>query len=215
MQNKQALVGIVATILILVGAGVMFALDKAKTSSQPSSIARLVSPTPVSTASATIAGIFKTTKNQKCDFDSKTADNEVKGTVYVSGNNSYAEFNTITNSKTDKMYLVRNENIFYIWGDALPQGIKMSMSVTELGQKLSSQYASFDPNQKTDVKCVDWTPDESKFSAPTNIKFLDLSAVTPSNPKVSGMQSPSSQCSLCTSMTGNAKATCLSSFNCK
>lgn len=215
MQNKQAVVGIVAAVLILIGAGAVFTLDKSKTASQPASIAKSVSPTPNNNMS-TVAGIFKSTKNQKCDFDTKTANSEVKGTVYVSGDNSYGEFANTANSKTQTMSLIRNDNTFYVWGDALPQGIKMTMSVDDLGQKLSgSQYGNFDPNQKTDIKCVGWTPDVSKFVAPTTVKFLDLTGVSATGAKTSGTQSPSDQCSLCNSMTGNAKATCLSSFSCK
>ncbi len=217
MQNKQAVVGIVAAVLILVGAGAVYTLGKTKNAPEPTSIAKSVTPTPSGSMQASVAGIFKSTKNQKCEFDTKTENGETKGTIYATPDKAYGQIFTTAAGKTQSISVIRNEDAFYVWGDAFPQGIKMTMSVEEMGQKITgSQFANFDPNHKTDFTCVGWTPDELMFSPPTNVKFVDLGgsmSVTGGQTKTTG--TPSSQCSLCNSMTGQAKTACLSSFHCK
>lgn len=218
MQNKQVVVGLVAAAVIILGAGFVYLFDKAKPATQPNStVATQITPAKSSVA-GTVADIFKTSKDEKCTFDSKTSDSETKGTIYATQNKDYGTFALTSSGKTTTNYVIRNANSFYIWGGSLPTGIKMTMSVDDLAKNISSsQYSgSFNANQKVDYNCTNWTVDESLFTPPANIKFTNFGGVAlPSGANSTQTANPSSQCSICASLTGQAKSACLSSFHCQ
>ncbi|MEK9175927.1 MAG: hypothetical protein AAB520_00630 [Patescibacteria group bacterium] len=225
MRNKQAIIGIVIAVIILVGAAGAFMLNKNKTATQPNSTTSATNTTNTSSNSAmsgSIQDIFRSTENRKCDFNvAGKSGGETQGTIYTSNNKTYGELTTTSNGKSSKMYLIRNGETFYMWGDSLPTGVKLTMSVDEMGSKMSgnASYGNFDPNQKVDFKCGSWTVDSGKFTLPANVKFMDTGSMminsTTTPAKSSNTTGASSQCSICNSLTGEAKTSCLTSLNCK
>ena len=218
MQNKQVVVGLVAAAVIILGAGFVYLFDKTKPASQPNrTVATQITPAKNSVA-GTVADIFKTSKDEKCTFDSKTSDSETNGTIYATANKAYGTFAMTSSGKTTTNYVIRDTDNFYIWGSSLPTGIKMTMSVDDLAKNISSsQYSGgFNANQKVDYNCSNWTVDESVFTPPTNVKFTNFGGVAlPSAASSNKTANPSSQCSICASLTGQAKSACLSSFHCQ
>lgn len=214
VQNKQAIIGIVAAAIILLGAGGVFLYSKNKPAAEPSSTTTVtqVTKTPSeSMMSASLKDLFAGGKTSQCTFDVKGAIGETKGTVYVADTKAYGEFGTTTNGKTTTTHLIRNADTFYVWGDSIPTGMKMTMSVDEMASKMqgSAQYKDLDPNQKTDYKCSGWTVDSSVFVPPSNIKFTDLGGMMKTTVKPSG-----ANCSVCNSLTGDVKNACLSQLGC-
>ncbi len=224
MQNKQAIIGIVAAAIILLGAGGVFLYSQKKSASKPqpnsTTTATSVTKTPSSMMSGSLKDLFAGGKTSQCTFDVKGASGETKGTVYVADTKAYGDFDmTSSNGKTTATYMIRNGDTFYVWGDSFPTGMKMTMSMDEMASKMqgSTQYKSLDPNQKTDYKCTDWTADASKFTPPSNVKFTDLGGMmikTTGGPTIPSTTGTAPSCSVCDSLTGTTKAACRASLHC-
>ena len=218
MQNKQAILGIVVAAIIILGAGGVFLLSKNKPSTSPTNTTSASSETKPknSMASNTLQDLFSGGKSQKCTFDAKTSTGENKGTVYVTSDKAYAAFDLTASGKTTTSYLIRTGDTFYIWGGALPSGIKMTMSLSDMAKK-SGQYSSsgFNPTAKADYSCSGWSADQSLFTPPANVKFIDAGSLELPSGTVKNPPGSTSQCNICNSLTGDAKSTCLNSFHCQ
>lgn len=221
MQNKTLLAGIAAAVIILLGAGGIFLYSKNKTASTPNSTTATQSPTQNEKSSeGSLADIFSNPGNKKCEYSVKSEEGEANGIIYNSGEKAYGEIKLTANNKTQMTYFIRNGDTFYMWGDSLPSGIKMTLSVEEMTSRLSgdnSNQPSVVPNQKVDFKCSDWSVDTSKFNPPSNVKFTDMSSVikdlgVTGSPTAS--DNSSSECAICNSLTGAAKTACLDQFSC-
>ncbi len=211
MQNKPILIGIAAAIIILLGAGGVFLYSQNKATPTPNNTSATVTPTPEnSSLEGSIKDIFQTAGNKKCDFNVKDSKGETKGIFYVSGTKAAGEIQLISSGKTVTTNVIRSGDTFYMWGDSLPTGIKMTVSVDDLAGTLGSgQNSSLNPDQKISFNCTGWTLDSTKFNPPTNIKFTEIS--TPASPKTTG----TSYCSVCNSLSGSAKTACLAQYNCQ
>jgi hypothetical protein len=215
MQNKQSVVGLIAAAVIIVGAGMVYLYDKAKPAPQPNKTVSVKVTPGKSTVAGTIVDVLKTTDNKKCAF---TTQNKTKGTFYLTSEKAYGTLIATNSGSADTTYVIKDQNNFYIWGSSLPTGIRISMSLSDISKNLhSNPYASsFDVNQKVDYSCSSWTPDQSLFNPPTNIKFTNIGATTlPTGTLLPKSTNPSSQCSLCSSLSGQAKNTCIASFHCQ
>lgn len=126
-----------------------------------------------------------------------------------------------SDNKQSNIYVIRDGDTNYIWGSEFPDnsGIKMTLNLDEFETSEDSKKY-FDPTRKVDYKCNAWTANTAIFIPPSNIKFSDLSEMIQSMMKVSvtptSLQtSPSaSNCSICNSLTGEAKDACLQQLGC-
>lgn len=219
MQNKNLLVGIAAAVIILLGAGGIFLYSKNKTTTTPNSTVATLSPTQKENSSeGSLKDIFSNPGNKKCEYGVKLQEGETKGTIYNSADKAYGEMQLISSSKTQKTFFIRNGDTFYMWGDSLPTGIKMTLSVEEMTSKLSANQPSLAPEQKVTFKCSDWTVDSKKFTPPADVKFTDMSSII-KDAGVTGAPATtdgsSSECAICNSLTGAAKTACLDQFSCQ
>lgn len=218
MQNKQAIIGIIAAFIILVGAGGAFLYSKSSPKSTDSNTTKALDQKNTS-AKNNILGLLKSGKTQKCTFSSEDPNSgSTERTVYLTGNQMRSDISMTINGKSSAINMIRNGNDTYIWGSSIPNnmGIKMTISQDDLISDTASKNY-LDVTQKVDYKCESWTVNSTVFSLPTNIKFSDISGVMQDaiKAKPSTTGSPSSQCSICNSLVGEAKTACLSSFNCQ
>lgn len=218
MQNKTLLIVISAAVIVLLGAGGIFLYSKNKIASTPNKTISSVSPAQKENSSeGSFKDIFSNSGNKMCTFYTKGEKEETKGTVYSSNDKAYGEIQLISSSKTQKTFFIRNGDVFYMWGDSLPTGLKMTVSVDEMVNKMSGNQPTFAPNQKVTFKCSDWTVDSKKFTPPADVKFTDLSSMikkTGATGTPTTTAGSSSQCSICNSLTGAAKTACLTQFSC-
>lgn len=225
MQNKTLLAIVAVAAVILLGAGGLFLFSKNKTASTPNStVAKNATEQKEMAGEGSIKDIFTNGANKKCTFDVKSENGETMGTIYNSGKNAYGEIQVKTTNKTQKTFVIRDNETFYMWGDSFPTGIKMTLSLDEMAGKLSGvesgNQTTVTPSVNSDFKCSDWTVDSSKFKVPANVKFTDMSSVTNMNTKptgtsqTTGAMEGSSQCSICNSLSGAAKTACLTQFSC-
>lgn len=210
MQNKFALIGITAAVIILIGGGMLLFLNKNKTSAPiNNSTSVMEEKKEETTVENDIQGLLSSGKTQQCSFSSSGEFGETKGTVYVTSGKIRADITTTADKKTTQINIIRVGDDNYIWGGAFPKetGLKMTLTSDEfMKDEESKKY--FDPSKKVYYKCDSWILDSSVFNPPTKVKFQDLS-------KMMEKINPSSQCSLCSSLTGDAKTACMTSFNCK
>ncbi len=77
--------------------------------------------------------------------------------------------------------MIKNSTNVYAWSGA--QGAKMTLSEFDSqGSAQSNNDVNLD--QKVKYSCKDWSPDTSKFVAPTSVKFIDLSTIINANGSV-------------------------------
>lgn len=216
MQNKQAIIGIIAAAVILLGAGSVYLLNKNKSETQPSTSTKTEQTAKTTSQSGSLKDIFANGGNKKCTFSTKTETSETLGTFYVSGTNTRGSMVATSNGKSTTTNIVRNGDTFYIWGDSLPTGMKITMSVDEMSSKIGQgQTSAINPDAKVDFKCGNWSVDSSLFTPPSSVKFIDASNVIKGVTGTQTAPSSASQCSLCSSLTGAAKTSCMTSFHCQ
>lgn len=221
MQNKQAIVGIIAAVVILLGAGGFFLYSQNKNDSQPNTTTATQETPKETSMESNLTSILKSGKTQQCTFTfADESGNSTNGTAYISGDKMRTNVTSSTNGKSSTIYVIRNGDENYIWGSDFPNntGMKMTLSIDEYTTNEESKKY-FDPNLNAEYDCSDWKIDSTVFNPPTTIKFQDLSAMmqgmmkgttkTPTNAAGS-----TSECSICNSLTGDAKSACLKQFSC-
>ena len=153
-------------------------------------------------------------KTTQCTFDVEAETGSTKGTIYIAGEKMRGDSETTTeNGKTSQMFMIRVNDMYYMWGGELPGGIKMTFNVDKLKSNTqANQYV--DLNAKTDYSCSDWTADASKFTPPSNVKFTDLSSMMEGVDKMTEEKSGNIDSSVCDSITdATAKASCINALN--
>lgn len=222
MQNKQAIIGILAAAVILIGAGGVFLYSKNKPAAEPSSTTSAKEQTKTeSTMNNSLTDLLSSGKTQKCTFSYSDENGGTEGTAYINNQNMRADLSITTeDKKVSQMSMIRKGDDNYIWGGGFPDGtgLKMTLSAEEFtSDEESKKY--FDTSKKANYDCSGWTVDSSLFTPPSNIKFSDLSSmmkgVIKSEAKPSGTtNSTGANCSVCNNLTGDAKTTCMSSLGC-
>ncbi len=220
VQSKQAIIGIVAAVVILVGAVGVFLYSQNKNDSQPTATVATDESNETNSLESNLASILKSGKTQQCTFTYADENgNSTNGEAYIAGEQMRTDVTSSTNGKSSTIYVIRNGDENYIWGSDFPNntGLKMTMSIDEyVNNEESKKY--FDPNLNAEYDCSNWTTDATKFTPPANIKFQDISAMmqgvmkgasnTPSG------TAASSECSICNSLSGDAKTACMKQFSC-
>lgn len=222
MQNKQAIFGIIAAAVILFGAIGVFLYSQKNQKSEPNTTAVTQSPKEEISMASDLTSILKSGKTQKCTFSyTDEEENTTTGSAYISGKQMRTDVKSTASGKESTIYVLRNGDDNYIWGSDFPNntGMKMTLSIDEyVSNENSKKY--FDPNMKADYKCSAWTVDASLFTPPANVKFQDISAMMQgvmekvSKSPTGTAGSDSSECTICNSLSGDAKNACLKQFGC-
>lgn len=163
--------------------------------------------------------MIKLGKSVKCTYSTSGEDGSTTGETYVSGTKARTDF-TLTSkdgTKTDSHSVMDGEWV-YIWTSATEQGTKMKISDMQKSADSSAANTSTAPENKNltqsvDYKCSPWVPDDSKFAAPSNITFTDLTDMINQLKNPSG--NSNSMCGAC-SLAGSADkvAECKKSLGC-
>ena len=92
MQNKQAIIGIAAAIIILLGAGAAFLYSKNTKEPNQNTQAPTKEEKKESKTSDNIIEILKSGQTQQCDFKSGEGDSATSGVVYFNNQNLRADY---------------------------------------------------------------------------------------------------------------------------
>ena len=112
------------------------------------------------------------------------------------------------------------EKTNYIWGDSMPQGIRMTVPDSQDSVNSIPQEAQmFDMNKEMNYSCSPWSVDDSYFKVPNNIKFMDISQmmnqITPTTSTGGTVDIKTAQCSVCDSLPERDKVQCRQTLGCK
>ena len=194
-------------IIVLLGLGGYLLLGKTKAPTKTEQTAGSGAKSGNAFNNTTLSALLGMGQNLRCSFNTTGASETTQGTFYISKGNVRGDFNVKTSDgKDNQMSLIRTGDTTYIWGSALPTGIKMTFSLDEIAKNSqTSQYSSL--TEKTNYNCMPWSVDNSLFTLPTNVKFTDLSSmmpsVSPAGTKTEGTTDP------CASITDpTAKTAC-------
>ena len=114
-------------------------------------------------------------QNLSCTFSNSTAGQSSTGTVYISGTMMRGDFTSQIKSSTNvQSHMIRSGDQIYVWSGA--QGAKMAFAGLDASASTQSN-GSVNLDQKVNYKCTPWTVDNGQFTPPTNVKFIDLSAM--------------------------------------
>ena len=126
-------------------------------------------------------------KNTQCSFTSVSEGVTSSGTVYITASgNMRGDYNTKTSSGVQTSSMILKDGYSYVWSGS--QGAKMN--VTNMGGSASAgaqAQQSVDLDSQVDYNCKDWSVDQSKFTLPSGVNFLDLEAMMKGSALPSGV----------------------------
>ncbi len=146
-------------------------------------------------------------KNVTCDIT--FPDGNGNGTIFVVDKKMHGDFTTTAGDKTIESHMISDGDYAYFWSGI--QGTKMKIDQTAKATPIpaaSAQQQGADLNKDVDYKCSSWSPDNSKFMPPADVKFIDLTqGMTQTTPQTGGTNPQSSYCNQITDPA--AKAACM------
>ncbi len=210
-MNKKLAVVLVILILLLLGGGVLVMNNKSVQTPTPTPTAE---PTKATAAEAqgTIKSLLTSGVPQSCTFTSEKQAS-TSGTVYVSAGKMRGDFTTINQGQSMTGHLIIDSGYSYIWSDLLTRGMKVTLTEGQSSASAGTDNQGMDVNQPVSYTCKPWTPDESKFTLPSNITFTSISV--PGSAAPSGTSTAPSACTACASLPAAAQSACRAQFNCQ
>lgn len=211
LKQKQLMVAIAVTILLLLGVGGYFLFSKNQTVPAQNQTSNTTSGQQSGSVMNSLVDLLAGGENVMCNFDvpSDENGNSSKGTVYISNGNMRGDFQTTQDGKVTSMSMIRKGNDNYVWGDGMETGIKMTLSPEDLKTETNEASKYVDLNKKADYRCNPWGVDQSKLTPPSNVKFTDFSKMMEETTKMMKEKGTSPDLSLCDSITdASAKAAC-------
>ncbi len=177
----------------------------------------------------TFAQLLGMGQSLKCTYEYNDGTNVSSGTMYMadSGERLRGEFNfTQSGLGAMQMSMVRVDGYNYMWGSAMPQGIKTKVTEENRAQLFDNADANATAINNTEYKCESWNADASMFAVPTNVQFMDMGDLGKmmGNPKIgeATVQADGSattdikamQCAAC-EQAGPAREQCRQALGCK
>lgn len=128
----------------------------------------------------TFRSLFAIGRNVSCTFTSP----ESSGIVYITADGKMSgDFSSKTSSGSKvESHMIRSGDTAYVWNGS--QGAKMDSSAMMNADASAQAKAGVDLDNKVDYKCTDWNVDESEFTVPSNVSFVDISAMMKGNMKL-------------------------------
>jgi len=163
----------------------------------------------------TMRSLLSKGENLVCTFSRIDDESDIQGTVYISGSGGEirGDYTIQTRAVSDmEAHMVKQNNTIYAWSSMSSQGTMMSTDENAPAESESS--SAIDMDEKVEFKCDSWNPDPSKFELPSNIEFMDMSAMMESQMEATGSIN-TNQCSACNAIPNEtAKQQCLTSLGC-
>ena len=174
---------LVLAVAVAIGGGTYYAAKKAKKPENQKTENGIKGQLNATTSAKASVGLKRGSlrdiiiagKTVMCTVSNATATSSVTGTTYVSGSMMRGDF--MVKSQTGVLvdsHMIRNGNDIYFWSGT--QGGRMNIDILESQNGAQSQ-GTINWNQSVDYKCEDWTKDPAKFTVPTGVNIVDLSAM--------------------------------------
>lgn len=126
-------------------------------------------------AKGSLRSLLALGKNTMCTFTSVVENSTSSGTVYIAADGSMSgDFSSQTSSGNITSHMIMKGGTSYVWSGT--QGAKMNVSASAATTS-SNTNQSVDLDAQVDYDCKNWTLDNSKFTVPTNVNFVDIEAM--------------------------------------
>lgn len=169
MNNKLIIGGVVAVVVLgalgwyLMGSKSATPEAAGTTTNQPSQTTQK--------QTGTIATLIGFGQSLKCDVTITDPKAPGAGTIYVSQGKMRGEFNVSSQGKALQAYMINDTQNIYTWTSIMPQGAKMPVSSVSQSKGPSQGY---NPETPVEYSCATWTADDSIFTPPSNIEFMQI-----------------------------------------
>ena len=124
--------------------------------------------------SGTLRELLSMKQDITCTFNSDVG-GDTSGVVYISDGKMRGDFvsQSSVNAQVES-HMILQDSMAYVWSGS--QGAKMDIS--KLQADTSGQAGgSVDLDAKVDYTCEDWKKDETKFTLPGTVTFIDIGAM--------------------------------------
>lgn len=179
-MKKQPLLlgGIIVAVLLIVG-GLIYWQTAAKNDNKTTT-----SSSSSSTTSNSILGISDSGKAQKCTMSYSGDNGSGTGTIYTDGEGQgrYIFSTETEKGNSGEINQVLKDGTSYAWFESNGKTIGFKIKIDPNDVKSTAGNASSpNLNSKFEMKCKSWTVDESQFQIPSDVSFIDASALSPTN----------------------------------
>lgn len=166
--------------------------------------------------------LMKMGKSMKCEIVYSDQEMESTSMIYVSDNKIRNDVEVKdADGKTIVSHTIIDGDWMYLWTDGQKQGTKMKIEEQQAEQpevpeevEANLQHSRPQESEKRnldeefDYKCSPWIVDNSKFIPPTNIEFVDYSAVM-EEMQMQAEEAKKEACQMCDDLPEPAKSQCL------
>ncbi len=161
----------------------------------------------------TFASVLRSGSNVECTFTQGEGPTTSSGQMYISnrGEEIRGDFTLAIDGEPQEAHMIRTGGWNYLWGSFSPQGIKMQ--VTEENREKIFEGESANIPDDVQYDCNSWNVDQSKFSVPSDVEFVDISAQIGTGADAS-VDMKSAQCAAC-EQAGPARAECRVALQCE
>lgn len=167
------LVLIYIVVAVVVGGGAYYAVTK-----DTPKIEEKDGPNENSSTNTSLKALLNRGGNYICTFSSVVSNSESTGTVYISGTNMRGDFSSKTSVGVIASHMIRKGDSMYVWSDAsATQGVMMTMTDFYKPQANAQTQGSVNADANLDYKCENWSVDQSKFTLPSAVNFVDIQAM--------------------------------------
>ncbi len=122
----------------------------------------------------TLRGLISKGQDMKCTYTINTGGISSTATMYISGSNLREDFAMGNADESSTSHLLQTNAYMYAWSGN--QGTKISLTVAQgsAGIPTGSMMGSFDYDQNFNYNCTPWQKDDSMFSVPRDVNFIDI-----------------------------------------
>lgn len=189
-MSKKNIIIIAVVVLLVIGGGLFFVLNSSDSDKQEASSTKSAGSSSSTgqeqTEKSSIKSISAGGKPRECTMSYSGSGGTGTGTIYTDGKgNARMQMNLKTeqNNIGETNQIVKN-NMAYSWFNTNGQtiGMVIDLSKTSESSKTAGSSTGPTPDQNFDMKCKSWNVDESKFTLPNGVNFMDMSSTTPPVP---------------------------------
>jgi len=203
IMNTKTLLSIIG-VVVVVGAAVF--LYKSPKGNVPGEGNGMMSQ------KTSLKALLAVSSPQKCTFTEKVENSESSGTVYAMHGRMRGDFTSLAAGKTINSHMIVDSDTSYVWSESAPQGMMMKFS--DFDKPENKQQGATDVNKEVNYSCNAWSPDESVFVRPGDIKFMDMQGMmnqgAPGSTNAKAMQ-----CNACNNLQEPAKTQCKAALGCQ
>ncbi len=212
MPKKNLLIAGAVAILLLIGAGYLIMSKTSKKSVSESTVGQgKAQDTGSASTKGSIRSLLSAGKNVFCTVT--YPDNGGSGTMYIADKKMRGDFSTKdANGKPIESHMMQDGEFTYSWMGT--QGFKMKIDTTVQASPTTTSGTTqqgADLDKQVDMNCSSWSVDNSKFTVPEDVKFIDGSSFMKQTQSQTQTQTQTNTNSTCAQISDpSAKAACMS-----